>query len=363
LFHFDGRNNKATILLIHSTNFNCNWSMANQCAAMTAVTVAQFSVGDHLFHWCSFLGVPFAYQEHAIVLAVDCENDFLSILNFDFHEDQNGEVPKQEELEDATKETSARNDDGNGSTECQTARDKESSKGKGSKDSSQTPRCKMVLHKISTKEAQTRWKHVQYSQQWHERLLQRAGTCSDATPDAVPIILCRIKFLQEHEDLLLTDLPYHSHRSNGECLALWCTTGNYRSAAGTAKMGEAGMHVGSFSVVGGVAAQFAVSVMLPVVLPFLVAADVGQAVYSAKEVHATKREWQERTNLWNDQFMEYLQQQYIPQGSVSVTDNSITCELFSHGHSDRKRAFSSPPYHKEVNDHTKNVLEQEDSSN
>jgi hypothetical protein len=290
-------------------------------------TVAQFSVGDHIFRWCSYFGVPFAYQEHAIVLAVESDHlhDSLLIMNLDNHEEQDGAVPNQEEKKHETN-TLHDNSDNNKS---QTARFDTSSGDKDNEDTTSTsnPCCKIVPQKISVLEAQAQWDHVQYAVPWQKRLLQRAGTCSDATPDPVPIILRRIKFLQDNKQLLL-ELPYHSHKANGECLALWCTTGNYQSAAGAAKLGETGMHVGSFSAVGGIAAQLAVSVavsvVVPVMLPFLVAADVGQAVYSGKELHATKKEWQERTILWNEQSMERREQQNTISrlGSVSVGDKS-----------------------------------------
>jgi hypothetical protein len=285
---------------------------------MAEATRAQFSVGDHIFRWCSFLGVPFAYQEHAIVLAVESDHDSLLIMNLDHHEEQDGDVvPSQEEKKAET--TAVHDDNNNDGKESQTARDDKRSGDKENQDTAGTRCSKIVRQKISMQQAQAQWEHVQYSLPWQKRLLQRAGTCSDATPDPVPIILCRVKFLQENKQLLL-ELPYHSHKANGECLALWCTTGNYQSAAGAAKLGETGMHVGSFTVMGGIAAQLAVSVVVPVVLPFLVAADVGQAVYSVKEVHATKKEWHERTILWNEQFMEHLDQQY----TMSATDNSCS---------------------------------------
>ena len=114
----------------------------------------------------------------------------------------------------------------------------------------------MERRKVEDKE---KWEHVQYGQtQWHIRLSQRAGTCTPETSDPVHVILFRIQFLQQNPSLL-SSLVYDSHKRNGECIATWCKTGQYKSAAGSAKMGEAGMHVGTFTLAGGIAAQLAAS--------------------------------------------------------------------------------------------------------
>ena len=105
---------------------------------------------------------------------------------------------------------------------------------------------------------------------------------------------------------LLHGVPYDAHKHNGECLAVWCQTGEYISHAGAAKMGQAGLHVGTFSFVGGIAAQLAVSAVVPVVLPFMAAADVGEAVVSAKKLHQANAEWRQRTVEWNNLFGKWL---------------------------------------------------------
>ena len=42
--------------------------------------------------------------------------------------------------------------------------------------------------------------------------------------DPVPIILARVNFLLEHEDVVP---PYHVLYSNSECIAVWCKTGRW----------------------------------------------------------------------------------------------------------------------------------------
>lgn len=39
----------------------------------TPTTTQEFQVGDHLFCWRSYLGVPFVYQEHGIVVKVQLQ--------------------------------------------------------------------------------------------------------------------------------------------------------------------------------------------------------------------------------------------------------------------------------------------------
>ena len=234
-----------------------------------------------MFRWCSYLGVPFSYQQHGIVIAVEGGDEKesnetagtsdniggqnITIVNFD-HQQDNVEKEKN--------------------------------------------RCASTVQIIDQDKNQAEWEQVQYSEtEWHKRLSSRAGTCSPDNADPVPVVMSRIRFLQVHSGVMITSLQYDTHKRNGECIAIWCKTGVYKSLAGSAKMGEPGMHVGTFSVVGGIAAQLAVSVVVPVVLPFMAAMDVGHAITSAKDLSNAKQEWNERTVEWNGKFEEYITKQ------------------------------------------------------
>jgi hypothetical protein len=207
----------------------------------------QFKVGDHVFKWCSYMGVPFSYQEHGIVVALNTtmnananDDDEVVILNID-QPDENFN----------------KNNDGN---------------------NREDRRCCMTVQRLPRKEAVSTWEHVHYNQQqWHICLSQRAGTCTPESPDPTPVVLFRIQFLRENPTLL-SSLVYDSHKRNGECLVTWCQTGQYKSAQGSAKMGEAGLNIGPCTLAGGIAAQLAASAVVPVLLPFMAAMDVGQAV-------------------------------------------------------------------------------------
>lgn len=75
------------------------------------------------------------------------------------------------------------------------------------------------------------WHKVKY--QAHPLLEQttwRAGTCSVATPDPVPVILHRVRFLRDCGRHILPD--YHVLASNCESVAVWCVTGQYVSLQG-----------------------------------------------------------------------------------------------------------------------------------
>ena len=320
------------------------------------MTTRKFAVGDHVFCWRSYLGVPFAYQEHGIVVQVKdnvgagagADNGgeprkSVVIVNFDaVAEDDQTKKDKLEIIEKKKKETiqeeegaintqNASNekeapeitDQGDDNAAIDPKDRKETSEHDNSDSdnndqsttsgdsSSALRRCQMIPQTFNLDDGiaqtggTTHWEHVQYSQtQWHKRLVLRAGSCSPVAPDSVPVILARIRFLQEHS--VLHNLPYDAHKRNGECLALWCQTGQYASHAGAAKLGQAGLDVGTFSLVGGIAAQLAASAVVPVLLPFMAAADVGQAVLSAKDLHQANKEWRERTVEWNDLFEQYI---------------------------------------------------------
>lgn len=288
----------------------------------------QFAVGDHIFCWCSYLGVPFAFQHHAIVVATqtttndddddddgESSSSSIVIMNFDHHEDEDEDGKDVNEWGDHDGSSDI---SGKSQNDLATKNDNDQDEPHSPQQAQQqqqspsTPEkfCSMTLQTISVEEAQSKWEHVAYNQDWHQRLWSRAGTCSSAQPDPVPIVLCRLSFLKQNQPELLGTLSYHHHKRNGECLAVWCKMGEYTSFQGAAKMGEAGCHVGSFSLVGGIAAQVAASVVVPPLLPFMAAYDVGHTVVSFRELHATKIEWKERSVLWNELFHKYMLENY-----------------------------------------------------
>ena len=161
-----------------------------------------------MFRWCSYLGVPFSYQQHGIVIAVEGGDEKesnetagssdniggqnITIVNFD-HQQDNVEKEKN--------------------------------------------RCASTVQIIDQDKNQAEWEQVQYSEtEWHKRLSSRAGTCCPDNADPVAVVMSRIRFLQVHSDVMITSLQYDTHKRNGECIAIWCKTGVYKSLAGSAKM-------------------------------------------------------------------------------------------------------------------------------
>ena len=177
--------------------------------------------------------------------------------------------------------------------------------------------CTLKRQILSQQEAQDKWEHVRYGEQWHKRLVSRAGTCSPLQPHPLPVTLMRIHFLQQpHGAQLLEDIPYHHQTSNGECMACWCKTGQYRSFAGTAKLGKPGLHAATFGMAAEWGAiwggQIATAILFPPAIPFLAAYDVYDVYHyghTFHKAHHVDREWQERTNAWNEAFSNYVQEQ------------------------------------------------------
>lgn len=174
--------------------------------------------------------------------------------------------------------------------------------------------CSLTLQTISSKEAHEKWDHVQYGQEWKIRLVSRAGTCSPLQPDPLPVVLMRIHFLLQHPDLL-SAITYHPRKSNGECVASWCKAGQYRSFQGTAKIGMPGLHAGTFGMAAeyGVIAggQVAAGLLFPPAIPFMAVYDLYDVYYYGNvghKMHHADKEWKEQTQLWNEAFSKYLQE-------------------------------------------------------
>ena len=129
------------------------------------------------------------------------------------------------------------------------------------------------------------WHKVKY--QAHPLLEQatwRAGTCSVATPDPVPWILHRVRFLRDCRHVLPA---YHVLASNCESVAVWCMTGQYMSL-----QGEMALDVSKWT------APALASVLSPAVGVMA----VGAAVWHSMHVgHRRER----ATNLLNHEFAWY----------------------------------------------------------
>lgn len=140
----------------------------------------QLHVGDHVYKWCSFAGIPGMFQHHGIILEIN-ENDDLTIADF------NNMI---RHADDQPKVLLVRWPRGN----------------------------LQVRGHQSPKD----WKKVQYDASWLKRSLWRSGTCTSVKADPTGLVMARVQFLMDHTDKLPN---YHFLKANCECLAVWCKTG------------------------------------------------------------------------------------------------------------------------------------------
>lgn len=164
-------------------------------------TVDMFEMGDHVYQWCSFVGIPAVFQHHGIVLGVQQLLDgevMLTIADFSHFtpgNDSNKMAPK---------------------TLCAAS-------------SSMTRSC------IRTYECSAKgWHKVAYGRGTNgflkSHFFSRSGTCTTAESSPPGLVRARLEFLLQHPDVLPA---YHAVRSNCECVAVWCKTGTWGTLQAT----------------------------------------------------------------------------------------------------------------------------------
>lgn len=159
-------------------------TIANIDDALGAQSSQPFQLGDHVYKWCSFAGIPRSFQHHGIVTQIDGD----SLLIADFNNILRG--------------SSGSSDRGTKNLVFQ--------RRKGSM-------------QIRERESAHQWRKVEYSASWWKRNLWRSGTCTAVASDPPGLVLARVSFLLDHADEKLPD--YHFLKANCECVAVWCKTG------------------------------------------------------------------------------------------------------------------------------------------
>jgi len=145
----------------------------------------KFQVGDHVYQWRSWGGIPGVFQHHGIVM--DIIND-----------PQTGEF----------KLTIA-----------------DFSNVAPSKNSPKKQSAGLFQEGIlRTYTDASKWHKVSYQANWWKRTTYRAGTCTSARADAVGLVLARVNFIIQYPELLP---DYHVIYANCECVAFWCKTGEW----------------------------------------------------------------------------------------------------------------------------------------
>lgn len=243
--------------------------------------VPSFSVGDHIYKWVSFAGIPGMSQRHGLVVSID--HGELTILDFHALLAQNGPMHKIAKL-------------------------KYDRHGK-------------PLQKAKEVGGRGEWKPVKYKASWLERHTWSSGTCTGITSDPPGLVMSRAQFLQNYPEHLP---PPQSLKVNSECLGVWCKTGTWATlqtamflhvaAAGQAKSAAtlaltasaAQVTVPSSGVWGALGFTKTVSLIStqPMLLPAIAGYGVVTIVGPFYMLQRCKKDWKKTTNRLNDAFWE-----------------------------------------------------------
>ena len=202
-----------------------------------------FQIGDHVYQWCSFVGIPSVFQHHGIVM--DCywkdhndnkENEIIEdysnegesndtdgawiieiadFSNVDHQERQRQQVITLPDGTTSTIDASF--------TAPPSASNRKRSFGVSSK-SSKGGGYQIRTFTVSLSSKHETWHKVIYSANWWQRQVHRTGTCTGANSDPPGIVRARVQFLLDHPMILP---KYDVITSNCECVAVWCKTGTW----------------------------------------------------------------------------------------------------------------------------------------
>ncbi|KAL3941101.1 MAG: hypothetical protein SGBAC_004483 [Bacillariaceae sp.] len=225
-----------------------------------------YEIGDHVYRWQSFLGVPFHTQQHGIVVECDSDSIILAL------------VRKRNSLD--TGVTDAILEDESDAEFC------------------------MFRERIPLHEARESWHQIPYGVPWTKRVFTRAGTANPVNEDQVEEVLSRIAFLWCNS-ALLSNLctEYTNEKDISECVVLWCKTGNFYSYHGLAKMGQHGADMGSnATMAGSIVSQIVASAVVPFAAPAFLAYDIANSVQSMRATKQCQKEWRRITWEWNDRY-------------------------------------------------------------
>jgi hypothetical protein len=258
-----------------------------------------FCMGDHVYQWCGFAGLPAVYQHHGVVMDVFFREGEWMLQIADF----SNWMP--DENEDAY--------DSSGSGNKMPLKTKSLRSNCPS-----TGGCIRTYHATAD---DTTWHKVVYQASMWKQHLWRSGTCTAASCDAPGMVRARVQFLQEHAELLP---PYSVVQSNCECVAVWCKTGTWATLQATSWLSvTAAGQAKSTATLAGVVTTTQVSVpsaglwgwfgytthvSLAATQPYLLPAIAAYGVVTVGTpflwlLHA-KQKWKNLTILLNERFWE-----------------------------------------------------------
>jgi len=224
--------------------------------------VVSYEIGDHVYSWQSFHGVPFHTQQHGIV--VESESDSITLAL----------VRKRNALDTGVLE--------------------------GEEDAEFC----MFRERIPLHEAREKWNKIPYGVPWTKRVFTRAGTANPVDAYPVDEVLSRIAFIWNNSALLRNLCAEHTDEKDiSECVTVWYKTGQFYSYHGLAKMGHHGADMGSnATLAGSVVSQIVASAVVPFAAPAFLAYDVANTLQSMRATHGCRKEWRRIEWDWNDRY-------------------------------------------------------------
>ncbi|KAL7566991.1 hypothetical protein ACA910_019919 [Epithemia clementina (nom. ined.)] len=274
-------------------------------------------MGDHVFKWCSYLGIPYAYQHHAIVMEVFDVGDApgvkqqrLKVADFSNWKPEDRKGGLESSLSSSTSGLGQ-------SFLLSSSRRNNNHDEENSEDSS-----KPFKGCIQTYETDAKgWHKVQYRVGFWKKHLSWSGTCTQTASDPPGMVRARVQFLVDNPHLIP---PYDAIQSNCECVALWCKTGTWSTLQAASWLSTAAVgQIKSAATLAGAATTAQVTVPAagvwgwlgyttqvslvstqPIILPAIAAFGVITVGVPAVSLALARRHWNKMTTKLNTAFWE-----------------------------------------------------------
>jgi hypothetical protein len=185
----------------------------------TTTKKEELEIGDHVYQWRSWMGVPGVFQHHGIVMDILYENSL---------EEGGGE----QQPDAGAVNTPTRNSERAVVTARLTIADfsnvehQSDHRARADPVEQQRRRLSGLTQEgiLRTYTDTDQWHKVEYDASWWKRSVYRAGTCTSVSSDATGLVLARVNYILRHPDALP---DYHVVNANCECVAVWCKTGRW----------------------------------------------------------------------------------------------------------------------------------------
>lgn len=171
-------------------------------------------IGDHVYQWRSWMGIPGVFQHHGIVMDIQYQDVLVE-------EQDDGAIAAAAESQKDQKVVARLTIADFSNVEHQpvnrTIADPV--------EQQRRRRSGLTQEGILRTYTDTdKWHKVEYQASWWKRSVYRAGTCTSISSDAVGLVLARVNYILRHPDALP---DYHVVNANCECVAVWCKTGRW----------------------------------------------------------------------------------------------------------------------------------------